>query len=124
MALTAKHKNIKFGVGDRIKVIQKVKENDKTRRQAFEGMVIGIKGEGGNKSFTVRRVGVQKVGIEKIFPIDTPTIEKVEVVKKGTKGARHAKLYYTRDKSKREVDEIYSRASKREKTKETKKKSK
>jgi large subunit ribosomal protein L19 len=118
MAIKTKFKDIEFGVGDRIRVVQKVTEGDKQRKQAFEGMVIGIKGRGETKSFTVRRIGAQQVGIERIFPVNAPTIESVEVLKKGQRGARRAKLYYTRDKAKKEIDEIYSRTVKREKAKE------
>jgi len=120
MALTAIHNDTKFSVGDAIRVSQKIQEGDKTRTQVFEGMVIGIKGRGKNKSFTVRRIGAQKVGIERIFPIDAPVVEKVEVVKKGGRGVRRAKLYYTRDKSRKEIELIYSRATKREKAKDEK----
>ena len=114
MAITAKHNEITFGVGDKVKVSQKIKEGEKERTQVFEGMVIGIKGRGVGKTFTVRRVGTQKVGIERIFPLESPQIESVEVSRKGQKGARRAKLYYTREKSRREVDNIYMRAQKKE----------
>ena len=107
MALKAKHKNNQFGVGDLIRVSQRIKEGKKERLQAFEGMVIGIKGRGNQKTFTVRRIGAQQIGIEKIYPLNLPTIEKIEVVKRGTSGIRRAKLYYTRDKSKKEIDRIY-----------------
>lgn len=117
MALHLKHNEIEFGIGDRIKVHQKIKEGDKTRVAVFEGMVIKIRGEGGRKMFTVRRIGEAAIGIERIFPVDLPTIEKVEVIKKGTRGIKRAKLYYTRDKSTKEIDKIYSRATKREKGK-------
>lgn len=120
MALTAQHNEITFGVGDKVKVIQKIKEADKFRSQAFEGIVIGIKGRDLNKSFTVRRIGSQQVGIERIFPLLSPTIEKIEVLKKGTEGVRHAKLYYIRNKSRREIEAIYSRASKKNKQTEKK----
>ena len=113
MAIKTKFKDVEFGVGDRVRVVQKVAEGDKERKQAFEGMVIGIKGRDETKTFTVRRIGAQQVGIERIFPVNAPTIEEVEVVKKGQRGARRAKLYFTRDKAKREIDEIYSRAQKR-----------
>lgn len=113
MALAAVHKNITFGVGDRIKVVQKINEGEKTRSQAFEGMVIGIKGREENKSFTVRRIGAQQIGIERIFPLVSPVIDSIQVLKKGTSGVRHAKLYFTRDKSRREIEKIYSRASKK-----------
>jgi len=121
MALTAKHKGSEFAIGDTVSVMQEVKEGDKTRKQAFEGIVISIKGKGENKSFTVRRIGVQKVGIERIFPLAAPTIEKVEVVRKGLRGVRRARLYYIREQSQREVEKIYSRAKKREKSKAAKK---
>lgn len=111
MALTIAHKEVLFGVGDMVKVSMKVKEGEKTRTQVFEGMVIGIKGHGTGRSFTVRKIGVGKIGIEMIFPINTPSIEKIEVVKKGTEGVQHAKLYYTRHKSAREIEKIYSRVA-------------
>src|SRR3989339_294669 len=117
MALRIKHKEIEFGIGDRIKVFQKIKEGEKTRVAFFDGMVLAIKGETGRKMFTVRRIGEAAIGIEKIFPVDLPTIEKIEIVKKGTRGVKRAKLYYTREKSTKEIDKIYSRSNKREKNK-------
>jgi large subunit ribosomal protein L19 len=120
MALSIKHKDKEFGVGDIVRVVQKVKDGDKTRKQVFEGMVIGIKGREENKSFTIRRIGAQQVGIERIFPINTPTIDEVEVVKEGKRGVRKAKLYFTREKSKKAIDEIYQRADKRGKTQKAK----
>lgn len=117
MALKAKHDGVEFGVGDRIKVHQKIKEDDKERTQVFEGMVIGIKGQDDTKTFTVRRIGAQQIGIERIFPLKSPNIEKIEVVKKGTRGAKRAKLYYTRDQSQRQMDKIYQRAKKKEESK-------
>ncbi|OGM27267.1 50S ribosomal protein L19 [Candidatus Woesebacteria bacterium RIFCSPHIGHO2_02_FULL_38_9] len=113
MALIAKHNDAIFGVGDAVKVCQQIKEGEKIRTTVFEGMVIGIKGRDVNKSFTVRRIGVQKVGIERIFPLFNPTITKINVVRKGTKGVRHAKLYYTRSEIKKDIEKIYSRALKR-----------
>lgn len=124
MSLIIKHKDQEFGVGDRIKVFQKIKEGgsapgetSKTRVAFFEGMVLAIKGRGDRKMFTVRRIGEAGIGIEKIFPISLPTIEKVEVIKKGTRGVKQAKLYYTREKSTKEIDKIYSRAKRKEQAK-------
>ena len=114
MALRIKHNDTEFGVGDRIKVYQRIKEGEKTRVAFFDGMVLSIKGEGDRKMFTVRRVGEAGIGIERIFPILLPSIEKIEVLKKGTRGVKRAKLYYTRDKSTKEIDKIYSRAKNRE----------
>lgn len=116
MAITTEHKDVGFGVGDQIKVWQRIKEGDKYRLQAFEGMVISIKGRGTGKSFTVRRIGEAGVGIEKIFPLESQVIDKIEVTRKGTAGVVRAKLYYTRHKAKKDIEEIYSRSSRRNKT--------
>lgn len=118
MALRITHRDTEFGIGDRIRVYQKIKEGEKFRVAVFEGMVIKIRGVGGRKMFTLRRIGEAAIGIERIFPIDLPTIEKVEVVKKGTMGVNRAKLYYTREKSTKEIDKIYSRAKRRESAKQ------
>lgn len=120
MAIQAIFKETSFGVGDTIKVHQKVTEVDqssneakKTRTQIFQGMVIDIRGKDMGKTFVVRRIGTQNIGIEQIFPFSSPLLEKIEVVREGKRGVRHAKLYYTRDKSKREIETIYTRAKRR-----------
>lgn len=113
MALQAIHNDSKFGVGDTVRVHQKISEGGKSRVAIFEGMVIGIKGSAQNRSFTVRRIGAQKIGIEQIFPLVSPNIEKIEVKRHGTSGVHQAKLYYTRDKAKREIEKIYSRNTRR-----------
>jgi large subunit ribosomal protein L19 len=116
---TSKGKQIKtkFGVGDTVRVFTKIKEGEKTRQQAFEGIVIKIKGREPSKTFTVRRIGAQQIGVERIIPLASPTIDKIEVVKKGLRGVRRAKLYYTREKARKEIDAIYTRAAKREESK-------
>lgn len=86
---------IEFSVGDTIKVQQTVKEGEKTRSQAFQGIVIAIRGAGILKSFIVRKIATGNVGIEKIFPVNTPTITGIEIIKKGK--VRRAKLYYLRN---------------------------
>lgn len=118
MALYATHNDTRFGVGDMVKVSQLVRDGEKSRTQIFEGMVLAIRGRGLGKSFVVRRIGAAQIGIEKIFPLATPTVQSVEVVKKGTRGSRRAKLYYTRDKSRKEITKIYSRSNRREAAKE------
>ncbi|MBI4089120.1 MAG: 50S ribosomal protein L19 [Candidatus Levybacteria bacterium] len=86
---------INFVPGDIIRVHERVKEGDKSRIQVFEGTVLALKGRGENKSFTVMKI-VGDVGVEKIFPIKSPNVEKV-VVKEHSKGrVRRAKLYYKR----------------------------
>jgi len=84
-----------FNVGDTVRVHFRIVEGDKERIQLFEGVVIGRKGgESGNACFTVRRVAFG-VGVERVFPLHSPRVEKVEVTREGQ--VRRAKLYYLRD---------------------------
>ena len=80
--------------GDTVKVHVKVREGDKERIQVFEGMVIGMHRGGARSSFTVRKVSFGQ-GVERIFPLHSPIIQKVEVVR--TAKVRRAKLYFLRD---------------------------
>lgn len=84
-----------FVPGDIVRVHEKIKEGDKSRIQVFEGTVLALKGRGENKSFTVMKV-VGDVGVEKIFPIRSPNLEKVVVKEHLKKKIRRAKLYYMR----------------------------
>ncbi|MCL4469403.1 MAG: 50S ribosomal protein L19 [Deltaproteobacteria bacterium] len=86
-------KQIDFRAGDTVKVFTKYKEGDKTRVQQFEGVVIGISGGGINTNFTIRKVSYG-VGVERIFPLYSPFIEKVDVVQRMK--VKRAKLYYLR----------------------------
>lgn len=97
MTIKADFKDISFMVGDIVKVSQVYKEGDKERTTSFEGTVIAIKGRGENRMFTVRRIGVNGVGIERIFPLYSPTISKISVKRKGK--VHRAKLYYLRKKN-------------------------
>ncbi len=83
-----------FKAGDTLKVYCRIKEGDKTRVQIFEGVVIGRHNDGIRSSFTVRKVSFN-VGVERIFPLHSPSIEKIEVVSQGI--VRRAKLYYVRN---------------------------
>lgn len=82
-----------FHVGDTVSVSVKVIEGDKERIQAFRGIVMGIKGSGISKTFRVRKIS-NGIGVERIFPMNSPKIAKVEVLKHGS--VRRAKLYYLR----------------------------
>jgi large subunit ribosomal protein L19 len=85
-----------FRSGDTVRVNYKIKEGDKERLQPFEGIVIARKGAGAGKTVTVRKIASGEVGVERIFPLNSPWIEGLEVVKKGK--ARRAKLYYLRQR--------------------------
>ena len=82
-----------FNVGDSVRVHTKVVEGDKERIQVFAGVVIGRRGRGLNSSFTVRRISYGE-GVERVFPVNSPRVEKVEVERKGS--VRRAKLTYLR----------------------------
>ena len=82
-------------IGDTVKVHLKVKEGNRERIQVFEGTVIAKKHGGIEETFTVRRISYG-VGVEKVFPLHAPSIEKIEVVRHGK--VRRAKLYYLRDR--------------------------
>ncbi|MBI5044323.1 MAG: 50S ribosomal protein L19 [Candidatus Levybacteria bacterium] len=90
---------IDFAAGDVVRVHQKIQEGEKTRTQVFQGTVIQIRGRGNDKSFTVRKV-VQGVGVEKIWQIASPTIEKVEIKEHPKNRIRRARITYIRKSSK------------------------
>ena len=85
-----------FGPGDEVKVHVKVVEGNKERVQIFQGNIIRRQGSGLSETYTVRKVSYG-VGVERTFPVHTPTVAKLEVLKKGD--VRRAKLYYLRDRS-------------------------
>ena len=84
-----------FSVGDTVKVDVKIREGDRERIQVFEGTVIAINGSGVTETFTVRRVSYG-VGVERVFPVNSPNVANVKVVRYGK--VRRAKLYYLRDR--------------------------
>ena len=84
-----------LNVGDTVKVHVRIKEGDKSRIQVFEGTIISKKHGGINETFTVRRVA-HGCGIERVFPVHSPVVEKVEVIRSGR--VRRAKLYYLRSR--------------------------
>jgi len=87
----------KFNIGDTVRVHFRIVEGEKERVQVFEGVVIGRKGgEGPEAKFTVRRVAFGE-GVERVFPLHSPRVEKVEVTREGK--VRRAKLYYLRDRA-------------------------
>ncbi len=84
-----------FNIGDTIRVHNRIKEGNKTRTQMYEGTVIARHGGGISATFTVRRVSYG-CGVEKTFPLHSPNVEKVDVIRRGS--VRRAKLFYLRDR--------------------------
>ncbi|MFC2951495.1 50S ribosomal protein L19 [Marinicaulis aureus] len=101
-----------FAPGDTVKVNVKVKEGERERIQAYEGVCIARKGGGLNESFTVRKISFGE-GVERVFPVHSPMIDSIDVVRRGK--VRRAKLYYLRDrrgKSARIAEKVDKRAKK------------
>ena len=92
-----------FDIGDAVNVHFKIREENKMRTQVFGGIVIGKKGAGAGKTFTVRRISYGE-GVERIFPLNSPLIDKIVVTKKGK--VRRAKLYYLRGKKGKKATKV------------------
>jgi large subunit ribosomal protein L19 len=84
-----------FQAGDTVNVHYRVREGDKERIQQFEGVVISRRGSGANKTFIVRKISANNIGVERIFPLYSPFIAKIELKKQGA--VRRSKLYYLRE---------------------------
>ncbi len=84
-----------FRAGDTVRVAVRIKEGNKERVQNYEGVCIAIRGEGTGKTFNVRKIGANNVGVERIFPLYSDSIEGIEVVRRGR--VRRAKLFYLRN---------------------------
>jgi large subunit ribosomal protein L19 len=94
-------KNLDLHAGDTVRVWQKIREKDKTRLQAFEGLVLARKhGSEAGATFTVRKV-VDGVGVERVYPLYSPMIDKIDMIRRSK--VRRAKLYYIRDKAAKEI---------------------
>jgi len=83
-----------FRAGDTLKLGVEIKEGSKTRIQNFEGVVIALKGEGVSNTFTIRKIGANSVGVERIFPLYSESLKSIEVLRRGD--VRRAKLHYLR----------------------------
>ena len=91
----AQENRFEFNVGDTVRIAVKIVEGDTERIQNFQGTVIARRGSGIEETFTVRRVQAGQ-GVERVFPVNSPRIDKIEVIRRGL--VRRAKLYYLRDK--------------------------
>jgi large subunit ribosomal protein L19 len=87
---------VNFKPGATLRVTTKVKEGNKERLQNFDGIVISMRGRGDSRTFTVRRIGTAGVGVERIWPLNSPNIAKIEV--KSEPRVKRAKLFYLRDR--------------------------
>jgi len=96
MAINFTYHEKNINIGDSVRVHQEIVEGEKKRIQIFEGIVIAIKNRELNKSFTVRKIAANNIGVEKIFPVAMPSIKKIEVKRQGN--VRRSKLYYLRGK--------------------------
>jgi large subunit ribosomal protein L19 len=83
-----------FGAGDNVRVHVRVVEGEKERIQVFEGVVLKRKGSGVHETFTVRKIGSGGIGVERVFPVHTPRISEIEVMRRGK--VRRSKIYYMR----------------------------
>jgi|SRR3990167_10623152 len=99
-------KDTALHVGDTVKITYSFKEGEKAKEQIFQGILMAVKGVENNKTFTVRKVSKDKIGVERIFPVISPFITEVAVVKKGK--VRRAKLYFIRGLSEQELKEKLS----------------
>jgi len=122
MANQAKFKNTSFNVGDTVKVEQIIKEANKERSQIFEGVVIKIRGGQENKSFIVRKIASAGVAVERIWPLASPWIKAIKVVKHGK--VRRAKLYYLRTRLSKRASRVREDIKKRKAILEEEKKDK
>jgi len=94
MAQFLTYQDQKISVGDTLRIHQTIKEGDKQRVQVYEGILIAVKNAGSGKSITVRRISTANIGVEKIFPLNSPSIKKIEVKRHGD--VQKSKLYYLR----------------------------
>lgn len=99
-----------ISAGDTVRVSQRIQEGDKTRTQIYEGVVISVANRESGKSFTVRKIAAGGVGVERIFPVNSPMIEKIELKQAGI--VKRAKLFYLRDRIGKAASAIRKRVDK------------
>jgi len=103
MSLKIIYKEQDFFVGDSIKVNYKIKEKDKERIQAFDGIILAITGTGENKNFIVQKAASDGVKVERIFPVNSPWIDSIKKLRSPKTKIRRAKLYYLRNSKARSI---------------------
>lgn len=103
MALKISKNKQQFFVGDTIRVNYKIKEKKKERLQAFDGIIIAIKGQKETRTFTVQKQASNKIVVERIFPINSPWIDSIKKLRSPKRKIRRAKLYFLRDPKARKI---------------------
>jgi large subunit ribosomal protein L19 len=96
MANNFDYKGENICIGDRVLVKQIVKEDEKSRIQIFDGLMIGVRGRGENKSIVVRKIAVGNIGVERIIPLNSPNLDSIEIKSRGN--VRRSKLTYLRER--------------------------
>lgn len=109
MASTFTFNETQVHVGDTVRVHQEIAEGDKSRVQVFEGLVIAVKNAGLGKTVTIRRMGANGIGVERIYPLHMPGLKKIDVKTKGD--VRRAKLYYLRDRVGKAASRVKEKAT-------------
>ena len=103
MALKITHNKNDFFIGDTIRLGYKIKEGDKERIQAFDGMIVSIRGKAASRTFTVRKEASDKVIVERIFPVDSPWIDSIKKLRSPKKTPRRAKLNFLKNPKARKI---------------------
>ncbi len=122
MAKSFTYNEQQISVGDTISIHQEITENEEKRIQVFTGIVIAIKNRGQNKSFTVRKISAQNIGVEKIFPVNLPSIQKIEVKRHGD--VKRNKLYYLRERTGKKATRVKEKSTQKKTTQSKAKKAK
>lgn len=103
MSLKFIHKDIQFNIGDTVKVNYKIKEKDKERIQAFDGIIMAIKGRGDNLTFLVSKKAADGVTVERIFPVNSPWLDSIKKIHAPKRKVRRSKLYFLREERTRSL---------------------
>ncbi|MBU1118109.1 50S ribosomal protein L19 [Patescibacteria group bacterium] len=103
MAIKFTHQDAEFRIGDTVKVNYKIKEKDKERIQAFDGIIIAIKGTLENKNFVVSKNAADGIRVERIFPTNSPWIDSIKKLRSPKRTLHRAKLYFLRDPRARNI---------------------
>lgn len=103
MAIKFIHQDTEFHIGDTVKVNYKIKEKDKERLQAFDGLIMSINGRGENKNFLVVKNASDGVRVERIFPLNSPWIASIKKMRSPKRTLHQAKLYFLRDPHARSI---------------------